>query len=263
MTYESNSLSQASKCAYGTCIKDHFVQSSKDRLAYLLEDQRRMAKAKNYFAWQGRLVLPEIGRRVIEVGCGTGNFTGMLLDREAVIALDVQPACIERLLERYPGQSNLEAYAFDANSPDFTALARFRPDSCVCLNVLEHVEDDHATVRAMASILVSGGTVALLLPALPALTGPIDRNLGHFRRYRAADVHVLAETAGLRIRKMHFVNAIGMFGWWADARLLRLGAIPQWQIAAFDKLVAPVLSRVEAIAPPPFGQSLFAVLEKP
>ena len=61
-----------------------------------------MTLAKNYFGWQARLVRPEIGQRVLEVGCGVGNFTGMLLDRKVVIALDKEHACIERLQQRYP-----------------------------------------------------------------------------------------------------------------------------------------------------------------
>ena len=48
-----------------------------------------MAQAANYFAWQGRLVAPGLGQRVIEVGCGIGNFTGMLLGRETVLALSL------------------------------------------------------------------------------------------------------------------------------------------------------------------------------
>jgi len=233
------------------------------RLDYLLEDQRRMAKAKNYFAWQGHLVRPEIGQRVIEVGCGTGNFTGKLLDCEAVVALDAEPLCIRRLLERYRQRPNVQAYPFDVTSPLFHELARFRPDSCVCLNVLEHIEDDLQAVRAMASVLAPGGSLVLLLPAFPALRGPIDRNLGHFRRYRKRDVQALAKAAGLRIRKVHFINFIGFFGWWANARVFRLQIHPEWQIAFFDRLVAPVLSRAEAVVHPPFGQSLFAVFEKP
>ena len=55
-----------------------------DRLTYLLADQALMAHAKNYFAWQARLVLPELGQRGLEVGCGIGNFTQTLLDREAI-----------------------------------------------------------------------------------------------------------------------------------------------------------------------------------
>jgi hypothetical protein len=34
------------------------------------------------------------------------------------------------------------------------------------------------------------------------------------------------------------------------------------QIRVFDSLIVPVLSRVEAVVEPPFGQSIFAVLEK-
>ena len=222
-----------------------------------------MSKAKNYFAWQARLVRREIGRRVIEVGCGIGNFTRMLLDRDAVVALDVEPACVERLLQRYPNQPNLQAHSFGAASPEFARLASLQPDSCVCLNVLEHVADDRRAVAAMADVLIPGGSVVLLLPAFPSLEGPIDRNLGHFRRYHSTDVYALAKAAGLRIRKMHFMNCVGLCGWWANAHLLRLEANPEWQIALFDNLLVPLLSRLEAIVPPPFGQSLFVVLEKP
>lgn len=248
---------------YGIGIEGGALARLEHLLEYLLNDQKRMARAKNYFAWQGRLVRPEIGQRIIEVGCGTGNFTGMLLDRELVVALDVEPVCVERLLDRYPGRRNLEARALSATSVEFAALARLQPDSCVCLNVLEHVEDDQRAVEAMASILVPGGSIVLLLPAYPSLRGPIDHNLGHFRRYVPSDARRLADAAGLRIRKMRFMNSVGLFAWWANAHMFRLQAIPQWQIVFFDTIIAPVLSRLEAIVPPLFGQSLFVVLEKP
>src|SRR5207248_5132483 len=71
-----------------------------DSVAYLLRDQELMSRAKNYFAWQARLALPELGRRVVEIGCGIGNFTQMLLDREKVVAIDSEASCIERLRAR-------------------------------------------------------------------------------------------------------------------------------------------------------------------
>jgi hypothetical protein len=71
----------------------------------------------------------------------------------------------------------------DAGSPAFSDLARFHPDCCICLNALEHIEDDRQALHGMASILSAGGVVVLLVPAFPMLYGPIDSNLGHYRRY--------------------------------------------------------------------------------
>ena len=91
--------------------------------SYTLEDQERMVRAANYFAWQHRLVTRELGRRVIEIGCGIGNFTGLLFDScEAVAAVDVEPGCIDCLRVRYPAQANLEAFPYDVMAPEFFDL---------------------------------------------------------------------------------------------------------------------------------------------
>ena len=230
---------------------------------YALEDQERMARAKNYFAWQGRLVTPELGRRVVEVGCGIGNFTGTLLDRDVVIALDIDPHCTERLRRRYPDRKNLHVVTCDAGNYAFSELAAFRPDSCVCLNVLEHIENDRAAIAGMASVLAPGGIIVLILPAFPSLLGPIDKNLGHYRRYTRRSIVRLAGAAGLRIKKAHYMNVSGFFGWWANAHIFRREAQSERQIEFFDRYVVPLQARLESVAPPPFGQSLFVVLEKP
>jgi len=230
---------------------------------YALRDQERMARAKNYFAWQGRLVTRELGRRVMEVGCGIGNFTGTLLDRDMVIALDIDRHCTERLRERYPNRGNLHVVTCDAGNYAFSELAGFHPDSCVCLNVLEHIEDDRAAIAGMASVLAPGGVIVLLLPAFPSLFGPIDKNLGHHRRYTRHSVGRLAAATGLRVKKACYMNLCGFFGWWANSHIFRREAQSEGQIEFFDRYVVPLLSRIEGAAPPPFGQSLFVVLEKP
>jgi SAM-dependent methyltransferase len=227
---------------------------------YILDDQERMARAKNYFAWQARLVLPEIGQRVLEVGCGIGNFTGLLLDREVVVAVDADPACIEKTNARFP---RLHATVADVGRTDFTGYETLALDSCVCLNVLEHIEDDEAALRAIASALTPRGAIVLIVPAFASLYGPIDRNLGHYRRYSRSSFHRLAKRTGLRVRKLHYLNFIGFFGWWANARILKREVQSAAQIEVFDRWIVPGLSRAESWIRPPFGQSLFAVLEKP
>jgi SAM-dependent methyltransferase len=231
--------------------------------SWKIEDLERMSRARNYFAWQGRLVSRVIGRRVVEVGCGVGNFTGALLDRDVVIAVDPDAECLDRVRERYPNRPNLHTFQADASDRTFLEVARFLPHSCICLNVLEHIEDDEQAVRNMAAVIVPGGAVVLLLPAFPALYGPIDRNLGHHRRYRRDSVARLAGAAGLRVRRARYMNAIGFFGWWINARVLRRDAQSAAQIDAFDRVLVPLMARLESVAAPPFGQSLFAVLEKP
>ena len=222
-----------------------------------------MSLAQNYFAWQARLVTRELGQRILEVGCGIGNFTRFLLDREQIVALDLEPDHIDRLKYRYPGRPNLRAFCADFTTASLSDLRSLNLDSCVCLNVLEHIENDLTALRNMASLLPFEGVIVLLVPAFPVLFGPIDKNLGHYRRYRRRSMRDLAEATGLRIKKMHYFNFAGFFGWWANSHIFRRAA--QWpsQIKIFDTYIVPGLSRIEALAPPPFGQSLFVVLQKP
>jgi SAM-dependent methyltransferase len=227
--------------------------------SYTVEDQQRMTRAKNYFAWQARLALPELGRRVLEIGCGIGNFTEMLADREAVIAVDTSADCIELVKARCPG---VHAFALDAGSDALLEVARLKPDSCVMLNVLEHIEDDCRAMRRIASMLPPGGAIVVLAPAFESLYGPIDRNLGHYRRYSRGALEGIGRAAGLRKRKICYVNALGFFGWWVNAHLLRREAQSEAQIELFDRL-APWIERAESMVAPPFGQSIFAVFEKP
>ncbi len=222
-----------------------------------------MTRAINYFAWQAKLVAPELGQRVIEIGCGTGNFTGALLGREAVIALDTDADCIDRLMQRYGDRGNLYPIVGDAADLCREQILSHRPDSCVFLNVLEHIEDDRGALQRISSILPSHGVIVLIVPAFESLYGPIDLNLGHHRRYTWRSIRELASASGVEIKKLRYMNFAGFFGWWLNARVLHRDRQSEKQIEFFDRFMVPLFSRLEAIAPPPLGQSLFVVLEKP
>jgi SAM-dependent methyltransferase len=229
---------------------------------YTVRDQERMTRATNYFAWQARLAREQLGWRVIEIGCGTGNFTRHLLDRELVLGIDVVEDCVKRLKERFPEQANIEARVLDVQDAEFTALRRYRPDSIVCLNALEHVKDDRKALDHMHAVLPQGGRAVFILPAFESLYGPIDANLGHFRRYSMRSWRELAESAGFRLRTIRFFNSIGYLAWWVNAKVFKRAEQSEWQIELFDSAIVPALSRLEGWMAPPFGQSIFTVLEK-
>jgi SAM-dependent methyltransferase len=228
---------------------------------YTVRDQERMRLAQNYFQWQSDLVEPFVGQRVVEIGCGLGNFTRHLLNREQVVGLDIEPPCVERWQAAFTEYPNLTGFVRDVQDPAFLELKRYRPDTVVCLNVLEHIEHDKLALEHMNAVLPSGGRALLIVPAFESLYGPIDWNLGHYRRYSKRPFIELAESIGFRA-KVRYLNMPGCLGWWVNAKIFKKTEQSDSQIRFFDSAVVPVISRLEGIIHPPFGQSLFAVLEK-
>jgi SAM-dependent methyltransferase len=229
---------------------------------YTVRDQERMADATKYFAWQSRLVTRELGNRVLEIGCGVGNFTKHILDRELVVGIDVEQECIAAGRQAMGERPNLITRQMDVLDPEFAGMRRYRFDSIVCLNVLEHISDDELALRHMAKVLSDGGTVVLLVPACESLYGPIDKNLGHYRRYSKKLVRKLAAATGFEVAKLRYMNSVGFLGWWLNARVLKRQEQSSGQIAVFDRWIVPALSVLESEIEPPFGQSLFVVLVK-
>ncbi len=178
-----------------------------------------MTRARRYFHWQFRLAEEQLGQRVLEVGCGLGNFTRLLVDRELVVAIDVEPECIAKLRRSLDGQSNLVALHMDVTAPEFLHLAKHGLDSIVCLNVLEHVRDDRQALCNMHAVLRPHGRVVLIVPAFQGLYGPIDRNLGHYRRYSKESLTALADFAGFEPVTLRYLNSFGFLGWWWNAHV--------------------------------------------
>jgi ubiquinone/menaquinone biosynthesis C-methylase UbiE len=229
---------------------------------YTVRDQERMQLATRYFDWQRRMTVPELGSRVLEIGCGMGNFTQHLLDRELVVGIDVENDCIQQHRTRFRQHSHIHASVMDILDSSFTELAKHRPDSIVCLNVLEHISDDYKALQHMYAVLPKGGRAVFIVPAFESLYGPIDANLGHYRRYSKTSMTKVAEGAGFRINKLRYFNSIGFLGWYVNARFLKKTEQSEQQIRLFDSKIVPILSAIESRIEPPFGQSVFAVLER-
>jgi SAM-dependent methyltransferase len=215
-----------------------------------------------YFAWQAETAKQYLGKRVLETGCGVGNFTRYLVDRELVVSMDVVEECVERNRSSFSAHSNIQFRWLDVQDPAFLDLKALRADTVVCLNVLEHVRDDRLALKHMHHVLVPGGRAVFLLPAFEPLYGPIDSNLGHFRRYGKASWRKMAEEVGFRVTHLRYFNFLGFFGWWANSHVFRREAQSAAQIDFFDRFAVPLQSRIEGWMEPPVGQSIFTVLEK-
>ena len=102
----------------------------------------QLAELDRYNKWIFDQFADVLGRRVLEVGSGTGNITAFLCagDRE-VLATDVVPA-YRHQLERFTTNRNVRVGTFDLDKEAPADVVANPFDSVVCLNVLEHIEDD-------------------------------------------------------------------------------------------------------------------------
>jgi 2-polyprenyl-3-methyl-5-hydroxy-6-metoxy-1,4-benzoquinol methylase len=128
----------------------------------LVSDLEVMARAHNYRRWMYRRVAPFVGRRVLEIGAGIGNFTSLLLDRELVVATDSHPPCVEYMRDRLGALLKVPPSRLDISERPDLRLRDYDFDTIVCLNVLEHVEDDDGALARMFGLLAPGGRLALL-----------------------------------------------------------------------------------------------------
>ncbi|MGH9400060.1 MAG: glycosyltransferase [Thermoanaerobaculia bacterium] len=223
----------------------------------------RMARLEPYNSWLVSLFRPALGKRILEIGAGFGNMTRHMTRSELLVASDLDPMGVEYMkgVFRDAGNVRLASYRFPLDSASRDEVRALALDTVVCLNVLEHIEDDRTTLSDMTDALKPGGRLVVLVPALRKLYGTLDVHLRHFRRYEKAELTEKLSAAGLTVEECRFVNRPGVLGWWVNGKLLRRRVLPRGQLAAF-KLLLPLLRREEA-KPPSFGMSLLAIARRP
>ena len=123
---------------------------------------------------------------------------------------------------------------------DADELLSSKVNTIVCMNVLEHIEDDHTTLSDFARVLQPGGHLVLLVPSMKALYGTLDKHLNHFRRYSVEELRAAVTAAGFEIETLRFLNRPAVLGWWLSSRVLKRRVMPKGQLKAF-KWVMPLL----------------------
>jgi SAM-dependent methyltransferase len=197
---------------------------------------------------------------VVEIGCGHGNFTNLLLDcaTDFVGATDLDASSLTIVRDRSGDDIRLKTKLHDVCEPVDDELRDWRADTIVSVNVLEHIQDDLLALRHMGEILVPGGRVLLIVPAHPWAYGTMDRCLGHYRRYTAASLRRLFREAGLTVVTQRHLNVLGLLGWVVNGSLLRKCVPPEGQLRMLNQVI-PILRHLERILRPPLGISLLTV----
>ena len=220
-----------------------------------------------WMQWRHRLLVRALRRsehqlrNALEIGCGHGVAREML-ERDLGIAVDGCDLNRKALDTAKPGKGNLFVYNIFDQEPSL--LNRY--DAVLLLDVIEHIDDDAAFLRAALRHLRSDGIVAVNVPAGMMLFSDYDKIAGHVRRYSRQGVRQLFESCGVEIQGIQpwgllmvplLVVRKTLLRRTRRADTIRTGFVPP---NAFSRLLLQGMKNVETALPfrMPFGTSILA-----
>jgi SAM-dependent methyltransferase len=203
--------------------------------------------------------------RILDAGCGTGGNLNFLSQFGEVTGVELDNGAAA--LARDRGNCTI----LKGSLPDKMPFAGQQFDLIVLLDVLEHIDDDKASLRTLQNLLVPRGFLVLTVPAFPFLWSMHDKEHHHKRRYRAKGLQEIIESAGLRIQYLSYFNT-WLFPLVAAIRLARR-VVPASEVGHDINLPKPLINRMlKALFSSerhwigqhrmPFGVSLLAVARK-
>ncbi|GAG50083.1 unnamed protein product, partial [marine sediment metagenome] len=182
----------------------HEHQASDEILAL-----RTVGGLDNYARWTAWFFKKHVRGRVLEAGAGLGRLTAHLRADELVVT-DADESKLRAVAPLLGPRARTVRWDVLEEPP--AELGRGY-DAVVSSNLLEHLDDDAGAAFRMASLLRPGGRFAAFVPAHPGLYNPMDRALGHRRRYTRGAVLRLLKAAGLRPVVVRELNLIGGVAW--------------------------------------------------
>src|SRR5262245_55880522 len=174
------------------------------------------------------------GRRVLDIGCGTGATMDHLKRYGLPHGIDLSELPLKFSRQR-GHQRTLRASATELpfNSESF--------DLVTALDVIEHLDDDAQGLSEIRRVLKPGSPVVIFVPAFQSLWGLNDVQWGHRRRYRLHQLRVVIEEAGLRIERISYANIAMFIPIWLGRKILTMLSLKE---QAENRINHPIINNL-------------------
>jgi SAM-dependent methyltransferase len=222
-------------------------------------DLEAMSFALNYHRWIVAQFAPYLGDTIAEVGAGSGSVSKLLLQQNVKQLFAFEPS--DNLFPFLANELKQETRANAVNDFFHPRHGKQRFDAVAYINVLEHIDDDRSELANAFEALRANGHVLLFVPALAWLYSEHDKEIGHVRRYTKSGLGSLVQQAGFTIVKARYFDVVGILPWYVNFVLLR-NSIGGRSVALYDKIVVPLMRRIETAIPPPIGKNVLLVGRK-
>ncbi len=140
--------------------------------------------------------------RLLEAGCGTGGNLALLSEFGAVDAFELDDEA------RGVAIGKGAILVKKGMLPDDVPFAPGGYDIVAAFDVIEHVEEDVASLKSLGERLAPGGRLLMTVPALPWLWSGHDEAHHHYRRYVRKEVEEVLRQAGLKPVAVTYYNTL-------------------------------------------------------
>ena len=122
---------------------------------------------------------PNHGRKILDIGCGTGATIAAISDRYSCCGVDISKRAIQLGTNRYPG---LDLRRIPDNLSAIQSLCQ-TADCILLLDILEHIRCVSLFISTIVTNMKAGSYLLITVPADPKLWSEHDEIYGHYRRY--------------------------------------------------------------------------------
>jgi len=234
------------------------MNNNEDRHWWFVARRRIVKKVLDYFLKQ------KANREVLEVGCGSGGNLEMLsyYGKLSAFEIDDQARCM-------------------ANSRNITLVKKgelpkgipFNGDfDLICLlDVLEHIDDDVGSIKALSASLKPDGKILITVPAYKFLWSNHDIVNHHKRRYLLRHLLKIIKASGLNVVYSTYFNTL-LFPVIFITRIInnivstKVGSDVNKSPTMVNSILLSIFSSERLLIPRffwPFGVSILVLAEKP